>query len=639
MFHRRKTVVLGDKRGSYVGYKPNVLGLTRSKQLEWIIPNGLGGYSSSTIINMNTSLYHGLLVSADEYMNKKVFVQKIDEEIITEEETVSLASDMYEGDNVSDGWRFLINFDYSHYMVFFDYSVLGVKLTKSVSPVHGRNAVVVSYTVHNKRNDSISVRINPRMNFRGLSNVGKKSVEEFQPNLFSENIVGVDSSMGYLTLYSDVASCMKNPQDQRWNNLVYYPLEGVSEHLCSPLYFTIELEPKDTQEINLYIIGYPTEKESAQVFKELFEGKISASPRIFPTGKGEAIMALLNSVEHYMLDAGSKKTIASSYPHSMDKAREALISLPGFTLINRRFRDAEHIMEHYLNRMDYRGIPSAYVDGKPHWGDIDSPLWLIDRFHRYMKCVGDEEAQKMLHTHWWGLKKMMKKYAEMESNGLLCHKGGTWMDVPHVRKKRENAVEVQGLWFNALNIMRELSKIMGDDVDEIGIDSLLGKFRDNFVDRYWRGGYLADSSNDDALRPNQLIAISLEFNVVNKTLSKKILNSVKRDLLTSHGLRSLSPEDDRYEGRWSHDPKNRFNGNVYPWLMGAYIDVFLRCSGSLAQAKKMMDPLYNVHMREDAVGTISECFQGDPPHRAKGNLSYSCSVAELLRIHFQHIVG
>jgi len=628
-----------DRSGSFVGFKPNVLGLKESRGLEWIIPNGLGGYSSSTIINMNTSRNHGLLVSSDEFMNKRVLLQKLDEELIIGDESISLASDMYEGGNVSDGWRFLQNFDLNYSKVFFDYSVLGVKLTKSLKPIHGRNAVIVSYEVYNKRNEGVRLKVTPYMNMRDLGSLGRKSPQEMRPRLFSEHIAGIDSSRGYLTLCSDLALCSKKAEDERWNMAVYYPKENVTEPLCSPLYFSLDVEPKDMAEFTVTAVGYDNEEKTAKVFSELLDGKIEGDSRIFSSGKGESIMSLLNSVDYFILDSGSKKTIASSYPFSGDRGREAMISLPGFTLINRRYQDAESIMEHYLNCMDYRGIPSEFINGKPVYGDVDTPLWLIDRFHRYLKCVGPEDGVKMLHTYWWGLKNLMKKYAERERDGLLHHKGGTWMDSKHIKRRRVDAVEVQGLWYNALNVMRGFHRLMEDDSDEIGYDSLIEKFEENFVDRYWRGRFLADSAVDDALRPNQLITISLEFNVVNKTLSKKILNAVDGELLTSFGLRTLSPADDRYVGNWDRDLKNKFNGNVYTWLMGAYIDAFIKNGGEPARAQKLLEPLFRLHMQEAALGTVSELFAGDPPNRPGGNPSYSCSIAELLRVHFEHIVG
>ncbi|OYT54192.1 MAG: hypothetical protein B6U72_03250 [Candidatus Altiarchaeales archaeon ex4484_2] len=212
-----------DRSGSFVGFKPNVLGLKESRGLEWIIPNGLGGYSSSTIINMNTSQYHALLVSSDEFMNKRVLLQKLDEELIIGDESISLASDMYEGGNVSDGWRFLQNFDFNYSKVFFDYSVLGVKLTKSLTPIHGRNAVIFSYEIYNKRNDVVRLKVTPYMNMRDLRGLGTRSPQEMRPRLFSEHIAGIDSSRGYLTLCSDVALCSKKPEDERWNTAVFYP--------------------------------------------------------------------------------------------------------------------------------------------------------------------------------------------------------------------------------------------------------------------------------------------------------------------------------------------------------------------------------------------------------------------------------
>ncbi|RLI94606.1 MAG: hypothetical protein DRO92_02755 [Candidatus Altiarchaeales archaeon] len=626
---------------SLVNLKPSSIGLNICKYLEWIIPNGTGGYSSSTIINMNTALYHGLLVSSDKNLNKKVFLQKLDEEIITENESISVATDIYEGNNISDGWRYLHNFDFTFNSVFFDYSVEGVDICKSIIPIHCRNAVIVCYTVNNRLDKDIIFRITPYMNIRNVNETGKKSLNDMIPRIFSENITGIYSSNGYLVIYSDIAKCYKIPKEKRWRRIVLYPEDNSIEYLCSPVYFSIDIEPHEILKFNTIAIGYGTEEKTAKVFKELFykSKEYVGSSRFISSGKGASIMSLLNSVDNFIINVNSKKTIISRYPYSEDKGREAMISLPGFTLINNRYRDAELILEHYLNHADYRGIPSIFRDGKPEYFDIDTSLWLIDRFYKYVKCVGEEKAKGILHTYWWTLKSIINNYIEREKDGLLRHKGGTWMDIPQIKKKRVDAVEVQGLWYNTLRIMEKFREIMGDDYEDVEYSHIYKRFEDNFMDRYWTGSFLADSANDDALRPNQLILISLDFNVVNKTLSKKILTAVKRELLTNYGLRSLTPEDDRYVGKWDNDIKNKFNGNVFPWLLGAYIDAYVKTYGYTKRLQNFLEPLFELHIKDAAIGTISEMFQGDHPNRPVGSISYSCSIAELLRVHFEHVMG
>ncbi len=630
----------GGRTSSFVNFKPNLTGLEDSSRLEWLISNGLGGYSSSTAINMNTALYHGILVCSDVNLNKKVYLQKLDEEVVTKEESISVATDTIEGDNVLDGWRFLHNFDFNYSSVYFDYSVSGVNINKTITPVQGRNAVLVHYGVHNRLDEIVSLRVTPYMNIRAIDTHGEKTPEEFIPEIYSDSIAGVESSNGYLAFWSDNAGCNKIPREERWGRKILYTKDDIIEHLCSPLYFSIDIEPNDVENYKIMAVGYDSEEKTAAVLKELIKssGNGLKQTKLVSSGKGASILSLLNSVDSFIIDVNSKKTIVSSYPYSMDKGREAMISLPGFTLINNRIRDAELILEHFLNSADYRGIPSLFRDGKPEYGDVDTSLWLIDRLNKYIKAVGEDKGKGILHTYWWTLKSFMNKYCEREEDGLLRHKGGTWMDSEGIKKEREDAVEVQGLWYNALKIMEKFRELMEDTSGDADYRHITKKFEDNFLERYWTGAFLADSSSDDALRPNQVILLSLDYNVVNKTMTKKILHAVERELLTDYGLRSLTPEDPRFTSKSGNDIKNKFNGNVFPWLLGSFIGACARINIDEGKLQTLLQPIFEEHMKDAGIGTISEMFQGDLPYKPLGSISYSCSVAELLRAHFEHVM-
>ena len=118
---------------------------------------------------------------------------------------------------------------------------------------------------------------------------------------------------------------------------------------------------------------------------------------------------------------------------------------------------------------------------------------------------------------------------------------------------------------------------------------------------------------------------------------KRILETVTRELLTPYGLRTLSPRDPRYLGRYEGGPAQRdaayHQGTVWPWLIGPYIDAFLSVNGhsdeSKAKAREILRPLAEL----DVVGinTVPELFDGDAPHRPGGCISQAWSVAELLR--------
>jgi len=594
----------------FATFNPNTMGLEKSKELEWIIPNKLGGYSSSTVLDLPTNRYQSLLVSGCENLKRRVYLEGFEEEISMSERIIRLKDTRYNGPG---------KFEFSQNSVSYYYYFEEFDLVKRVSPLADKNGVVVLYTVTNKLPSPIKIRINILVNSREVNDLGKKEGIEFQSKLFTDKILGVRPGLGYLTVYSDKARCVEN-SGEKWNSILYSDNTENFSHVSA--YFEFNLDGNSTQEFTLAALAYETEEKTAQAFKELSQFSEKKS-RVLSSGIGSSILTLLNIADTFIVDIDSKKTIIS-YPFNGELGREAIIALPGLTLVNGRFKDAELVFERFLNHATRKGIPSGFVDGEPRYEDIDTPLWLIDRLYKYRNSVGREKAKEFLHTYWWELKDIMKSYGEMEKNGLLMHKGGTWMN-----SGRENSVEVQGLWYNSLRVMEEFSELMEDK--EIDFGSVAREFEENFLESFWTGSYLKDTLDDDSLRPNQLITITLEFNPLNETLQKKILNSIEEKLLTEFGLRTLSPKSSSY------NPTSKFNGAVFPWLLGPYLKLLMRLSDKRLHAKGILENIFEKHTKEAAIGTISEFFSGGNL-KPSGNVSHAPAVAELTRAYFEDVM-
>jgi predicted glycogen debranching enzyme len=218
-------------------------------------------------------------------------------------------------------------------------------------------------------------------------------------------------------------------------------------------------------------------------------------------------------------------------------------------------------------------------------------------------------------------------------------KVGDWVVTPRHGK----AVEINALWHHALRFLEELgvahSGPRPDDVAE------------SFRARFWnpRLGYLndvvdGDAREDDSLRPNQIIALSLPYPLLPPEQAREALAAVRRDLLTPYGLRTLSPRDPRYQGvyqgdQWARDGAYH-QGTVWPWLLGPFITAFIRLSedrqAARQEARSWLD-LLRSHLREAGLGQVSEIFDGDPPHRPRGCVAQAWSVAELLRVEIEDL--
>ena len=177
--------------------------------------------------------------------------------------------------------------------------------------------------------------------------------------------------------------------------------------------------------------------------------------------------------------------------------------------------------------------------------------------------------------------------------------------------------------------MEKLSELMDDK--ETDFRGIYLAFEENFLEEFWAGSYLRDTLDDDSLRPNQLIALTLEFSPLNETLQKKVLNSLE-ELVTVVGIRTLDPKSENY------NPDDRFNGAAFTWLLGPYTKLLMRVSDKRLHAKGVLENIFENHTREAGIGTISEFFSGENLKSA-GNISHAPAVGELTRAYFEDVMG
>ncbi|MBU4202059.1 MAG: amylo-alpha-1,6-glucosidase [Candidatus Altiarchaeota archaeon] len=433
----------------FATFNPNALGQERSRGLEWLIPNRLGGYCASTILDLPTNRHQALLVSACDNLKRRVYLEGLEEGIHLEDRVINLKDPCYKGPG---------KFDFNHNSVSYYHHFDEFSLTKTINPMQDKNGVVVLYNAENKNPVPLKIRVKVLANSREANAIGSKGIE-FQSKFFTDKILGVSSELGYLTIYSDKAICREN-EGERWDSFIYSDNKENFHHI--PAFFEFFVNGNSTHDFTLSALAYETEEKTASAFKDLSQLREKKS-RILSSDMGSSIFALLKIAETFIVDIDSKKSIIS-YPFSGENVREAMIALPGLTLINQRFDDAEPVFERILNSSTRNGVPGSIIDGEPVYDSIDTTLWLIDRLYKYGKAAGMERLKGLLHTYWWDMKDMVKGYIDMEKNGLLMHKGGTWMP------NRDNAVEVQGLWYNSLKIMENLSGLMEDkEIDFRGI--------------------------------------------------------------------------------------------------------------------------------------------------------------------------
>jgi glycogen debranching enzyme len=221
----------------------------------------------------------------------------------------------------------------------------------------------------------------------------------------------------------------------------------------------------------------------------------------------------------------------------------------------------------------------------------------------------------------------------------------TWMDAKVgdlvVTPRIGKPVEINALWYNTLRIVAESLAARGDRAGD-DLTAQAERVRTSFLARFQQSAYphLADvvdgpNGDDWTMRPNQIFAVSLPYPLLTGAEAQAVVSAVGRSLLTSYGLRSLSPDDPAYRGTYGGDQYQRdtayHQGPVWTWLIGPYAEAYHRCYGDPVAALEVLRPVED-HLRDAGLGSVSEILEGDPPHLPRGCIAQAWGVAEVLRV-------
>jgi predicted glycogen debranching enzyme len=331
-------------------------------------------------------------------------------------------------------------------------------------------------------------------------------------------------------------------------------------------------------------------------------------------------------------------------------------------LVTGRFEEARAVFLEFAKYCDRGLIPNFLPDGvgPAAYNTVDATLWYINAVLQYLKYTGDFTFVKQ--NLWQVLKTFIEKHVEgtlfgihVDADGLLFHGPQlTWMDAAvngqPVTPRSGKAVEVQALWYNSLKTMELLANRFGESSEAEEYRRVAEAAQRSFVGKFWNAersclyDVVDEHTPDASLRPNQIIAVSLDFTMLDNAKNQKIVDVVHNEFLTPGGLRTLSRNDARYVGVYSGDRASRdrayHNGTVWPWLLGAFTTAFLKVKGYAALQREyafqnFLIPLFTQKVLEAGLGTLGEIFDGEPPHTPRGCIAQAWSVAEPFRAYVE----
>lgn len=631
---------------------------------EWLETNGLGGYASSTIIGVNTRGYHGLLVSATKPpLQRMLTLSKVEETVIIDGNRHEISCNQYPNAIYPDGYKYIDNFRLDPFPTF-RFIIRNTIIEKSIFMIHGKNTVFITYKLLESDHD-ISIELRPLIACRDFHS---RMHESYNPDIkVVSNAEAMNIEMNGIKLYILLRDGMFINQPCWYRNFEYAIEEerGQESHedLYNPGYFIHDI--KQDNEICLIASTndpYKLDMEKSRSH-ELDRRTIFTENSLLENiseSLQSCVSSLLSSADQFLVKRGEHQSVIAGYHWFGDWGRDSMISLAGLTLVTNKHDAAEKILLNYAKYCDQGMIPNYYSElGESlEYNSVDASLWFIYSAKKYLDYTDnlifiESELFDTISEIIWHYINGTRYNTHNDSDGLLYAgengKQLTWMDAKVgdfvVTPRIGKAVEINALWYNALKFMQELSERLDHKGSAEMYSGLAEKARKSFNEQFWNDekkclyDCIDGNQVDDSVRPNQIFSISLPYKVLDDKKRLFVLESVQKELLTPYGLRTLSPNDNRYIGIYRGDNFSRdkayHQGTVWAWLLGPFIDAYISVHG---KNKKTLDFIRNLicnfmqnHLADAGLGSISEIFDGDAPHNPRGCIAQAWSVAEILR--------
>ncbi|MGE5345598.1 MAG: amylo-alpha-1,6-glucosidase [Acidithiobacillales bacterium] len=628
---------------------------------EWLETNGLGGYAASTIAGLNTRRYHGLLVAATKPpVGRRLLLSKLEETLVIGGERYELSSNRYPGGLHPEGWRFLAAFRPDPFPTWL-FEAGGVKLERTLFMVHGENTTVLTWRLLSSGEARLEVR--PLIAFRDIHALTHENAA-LDPRVAVEpGAASVAPYPGLPVLH--VAHDGDLALTGHWYRSFEYEEDrrrgfDFTEDLFQPFVLTFHLDASTRSEATVIA---STRRRTAADLRPLRENESARREALAGrmAGDGTSLPLLARAADQFLVQRDGGASVIAGYPWFSDWGRNAMIALPGLTLATGRPKTGREVLLVFARSASEGLIPGRFLDegDSPAFDAADATLWFVEAVRRLVEATADTG---WVREHLWGvLTKILEAHVagtrfglRLDDDGLLLSAAPglalTWMDArvsgQPVTPRRGKPVEIEALWYSALRTLEELADRFGEEGTAARIGAMAARAKESFLRLFPNGsGGLFDVvdvvdglSRDASVRPNQIFAASLAHSMLGEDEARSVVSVVTRQLLTPFGLRTLSPADPAYVGRYEGDAASRdrayHQGTVWPWLMGPYVDAFLRVEGhtpgTRRRARRTLSPLLAFFGRE-GTGQLPELFDGDPPHRPAGCPAQAWSVAELLR--------
>lgn len=659
--------------------------LSTAQTREWLVTNGIGGYASGTVAGLLTRRYHGLLVAAlNPPLGRTLLLTKLDEVAVYADRCYALHTNRW-ADGIVDphGYQQIESFSLEGTIPTWRFACGDALLEKRIWMQQGANTTYVRYTL-SRATQPLTLTLKALVNYRDHhgnthANGGNMNIEPgiHKVALTEQRGICVTANPNAQPLYL-LSDCASATPTHEWHynfDLAIERERGLGDredHLHAGTFEVIlnlgeSLTFVASTESQPNLDGAATLKlRHAQAQKltnlwKLSQPETSNHTQNHPTWIDRLVLAADRFiVDRLVPDVPNGKTIVAGYHWFGDWGRDTMIALPGLTIATERPEIARSILRTFAKYVDKGMLPNRFPDGGdvPEYNTVDATLWYFEAIRSYYDATADDDLlaelfpvlAEIIDWHCRGTRYNIHLDA---SDGLLYAgatgvqltwmdaKVGDWVVTPRVGKP----IEVNALWYCAVRSMANFARQLGKPYREYNAiaDRTLATFS-----RFWNPelGYCYDvldspDGDDPSLRPNQIFAVSLPgigpkgyAPLLTPTQQRGVVDTCGRQLLTSHGLRSLAPNHPQYQGRYGGNQLQRdgayHQGTTWGWLLGPFVLAHLQVYGDRTQARKFLEPIGH-HLMAHGLGTCSEIFDGDAPMTARGCIAQAWTVAEVLR--------
>lgn len=647
---------------------------------EWLVTNGLGGYASGTLAGVTTRRFHGLLIAALPAPAGRIMMfNHLEECIRVGGRAFRLSGDERPGAApVLPHPELLDEFWLDLGIPVWRFETDEIEIEKRITMPYRQNTTVVQY--HLRRAAApISLELRPSLHFRPheglLSGPTPTRYELTDRSSHWEISAGAELLPSLRLSFAGVKAELAR-EEQVYPELLYrieqsrgYDHAG---QLWTPGTFQLPISPGET--LTLIASAEPWEVIEAVAPDRLFSTEQGRMRQLLSTAKiaeqPEMVAQLALAADQFVITptrlgdrtrayatGEEPRSVIAGYHWFTDWGRDTMISLEGLTLTTGRYREAGSILRTFASYVRDGLIPNMFPEGANEgvYHTADATLWFFHAIDRYVQITGNSA---MLQTLLPTLVDIIDHHLRGTRFGIgvdpadgLLRQGAegyqlTWMDAKVdgwvVTPRRGKAVEINALFYNALRLLeRWLQEANDPRAVEIGAHAARAK--KSFNERFWyqEGGYLYDVVDgegiaaDTSLRPNQIFSLSLPHEVLDPARWEAVVETVRRELLTPVGLRSLGRNHPDYKPTYDGDLRSRdaayHQGTVWGWLIGPFVDAWLKVHPDEREGARRLLEGMESHLREACIGSISEIFDAEEPFAARGCVAQAWSVAEVLR--------